>query len=346
MPTAPHALALAVCLSALALLSGCEPKAAAESRPRPATPVKVQTLSLATVEERLPAIGTLLAKESVLITSTVTEKVASLHFEEGQNLPAGAPIATLEQAEEQAQLASAKADLAEQQREIRRLKNLLASQSAAQTEYDQRLSAQQRAEAKIAEVQAKIDERTLRAPFAGIAGLREVSPGALVAPGDSITSLDDTSTMRLDLNLPSLLLRSLRQGMSVNAHSDALDNTFQGKITAINPRIDPVSRSVMVRAEIPNPNGALKPGMLMRVSLLKERREAIVVPSSALQSIEERHYVWLVDPQQQAERREIKLGIRLADQVEVLEGLNVGDQLIKEGYLMLRPGSAVAIQES
>lgn len=346
MPIAPRAFALALCLPALMIISGCEPNTAATSKQRPATPVKVEKLSLQTIEERLPAIGTLLAKESVLITSTVTEKVSSLHFEEGQALAKGAAIATLAQAEEQAQLASAKADLAEQQREIRRLKNLLASQSAAQTEYDQRLSAQQRAEAKIAEVQAKIDERTLRAPFAGIAGLQEVSPGALVAPGDSITTLDDTSTMRLDLNLPSLLLRSLRQGMSVNAHSDALDNTFQGKITAINPRIDPVSRSVMVRAEIPNPDGALKPGMLMRVSLLKERRESIVVPSSALQSIEDRHYVWLVDPQQQAERREVKLGIRLVGQVEVLEGLSAGEQLISEGYLMLRPGSPVAIQES
>ena len=202
------------------------------------------------------------------------------------------------------------------------------------------------AQAKIAEVQAKIDERTLRAPFGGVTGLHNVSPGALVSPGDSITSLDDLSTMRLDLNLPSLLLRSLRVGMPVDARSDALNKTFQGKIVAINPRIDPLSRSVMLRAHIPNGDATLKPGMLMRVSLLKDKREGIVVPAAALQSIENRHYVWLVDGEQKAERREVTLGTRLVDGVEVVNGLSAGEQLISEGFLMLRPGSPVAPQES
>jgi membrane fusion protein (multidrug efflux system) len=346
MFTAPRARVFAFCLPLLAALSACEPNSASTSGQRPAAAVKVQTLAPQVIEERLPAIGSLLAKQSVLITSTVSEKVRALHFDEGQYVNQGDLLATLEQAEEQAQLSSAKADLAEQQREIRRLKNLLASQSAAQNEYDQRLSARDRAEAKIAEVQAKIDERTLRAPFGGVAGLHNVSPGALVSAGDSITSLDDLSTMRLDLNLPSLLLRSIRVGMTVDAHSDALNKTFQGKIMAINPRIDPLSRSVMVRAHIPNADGNLMPGMLMRVSLLKDKREGIVVPSTALQSIENRHYVWLVDADQKAERREVQLGIRRADSVEVTSGLKAGEQLISEGYLMLRPGSPVAPQES
>ena len=346
MFTAPRARVIAFCLPLFAALSACEPNSAATPGQRPTAAVKVQTLAPQTIEERLPAIGSLLAKESVRITSTVSEKVRALHFDEGQYVKQGDLLATLEQAEEQAQLSSAKADLAEQQREIRRLKNLLATQSAAQTEYDQRLSARDRAQAKIAEVQAKIDERTLRAPFGGVTGLHNVSPGALVSPGDSITSLDDLSTMRLDLNLPSLLLRSLRVGMAVDARSDALNKTFQGKIVAINPRIDPLSRSVMVRAHIPNGDAKLKPGMLMRVSLLKDKREGIVVPAAALQSIENRHYVWLVDGEQKAERREVTLGTRLVDGVEVVNGLSAGEQLISEGFLMLRPGSPVAPQES
>ncbi len=344
MPSFTRLLALGLPL--LLALSACDRSTATAPRQRPPAAVKVQTLQAQTVEERLSAIGTLQARESVFITATISEKVRALHFEEGQSVTQGQLLATLEQAEEQAQLSAAKADLAEQQREIRRLNDLLATQSAARNEYDQRLSARDRAAAKVAEVQAKIDERSLRAPFAGITGLREVSPGALIAAGSSITSLDDLSAMRLDLNLPSLSLRSLRVGMSIDAYSDALDKRFSGTVTAINPRIDPVSRSVRLRAHIDNPDGELKPGMLMRVSLLKDQRQSILVPASALQSSEQRHYVWLLNADQQAERREVKLGIRQADSVEVLSGLSPGDTLISEGFLMLRPGSPVAVQES
>ncbi len=344
MPSFTRLLTLG--LPVLLALSACDRSTAAGPGQRPPAAVKVQTLQAQTVEERLSAIGTLQARESVFITATISEKVRALHFEEGQSVTQGQLLATLEQAEEQAQLSAAKADLAEQQREIRRLKDLLATQSAARNEYDQRLSARDRAAAKVAEVQAKIDERSLRAPFAGVTGLREVSPGALIAAGNSITSLDDLSTMRLDLNLPSLSLRSLRVGMSIDAYSDALDKRFSGTVTAINPRIDPVSRSVRLRAHIDNPDGELKPGMLMRVSLLKDQRQSILVPASALQSSEQRHYVWLLNADQQAERREVKLGIRQADSVEVLSGLSPGDTLISEGFLMLRPGSPVAVQES
>lgn len=341
-----YSRAFFLCLPLLAL-AACEPSVEAPAgAARPAASVTTQTLAPQVIEERLPALGTLLARESVQITSTVNEKVRSLHFDEGQYVEKGALLAVLEQAEEQAQLASAKADLAEQDREIKRLKNLLATQSAARNEYDARISAKERADAKIAEVQAKIDERTLRAPFSGVTGLREVSPGAYLSAGSAIISLDDLSVMRLDLNIPSLLLGSLRVGMSVNAHSDALDQSFVGTIVAINPRIDPVSRSVMVRAVLDNPDGVLKPGMLMRLSLLKDQREGIMVPESALQSIERRHYVWLMGGDGLAERREVELGIRTPGWVEVLAGLAAGDQLITEGYLMLRPGSPVVARES
>lgn len=333
------------CLILATSLSACDSASDSRGSARPPSAVKTQTLAPREIEERIPALGTLLARESVLITSTVSEKIVQLHFSEGQQVKQGDLLATLEQAEEQAQLRSARADLAEQEREIKRLQGLIASQVTARNEYDQRISNRERAHARIAEVEAKIAERTLRAPFDGTTGLRHLSPGALLSAGDSITSLDDLSVMRMDLQVPSLLLSALRVGQNITAFSEALNREFQAEVTAINPRIDPISRSVTVRARLDNPERLLKPGMLMRLSLLKERRKGIVVPEQALESAQDSHYVWLVNGDGKAEKRQVTLGTRRPGELEIVDGLSAGEHLITEGFLMLRPGSPVAVQE-
>ncbi|MDX1504305.1 MAG: efflux RND transporter periplasmic adaptor subunit [Spongiibacter sp.] len=336
---------IAFSLAIITALSACDTPGDSPQSARPPAAVKTLPLAPRKLEERIPALGTLLARESVLITSTVSEKVAALHFNEGEQVKRGDLLATLEQAEEQAQLRSARADLAEQEREVKRLQGLIASQVTARNEYDQRVSNRERAHARIAEVEAKIAERTLRAPFDGTTGLRNLSPGALVSAGDSITTLDDLSVMRMDLQVPSLLLSALSVGQKITAFSEALDREFSAEVTAINPRIDPVSRSVTVRARLDNPERLLKPGMLMRLSLLKEQREAIIIPEQALESAQDSHYVWLVNDEGKAEKRQVTPGFRRAGELEIVSGLNPGEQLITEGFLMLRPGSPVAIQE-
>jgi membrane fusion protein (multidrug efflux system) len=327
-----------------ALLSACDDTPLAASHSRPAPTVKVITLTPQTVEDHLFALGSLLANESVDISSSVTEKILSIHFDDGQTVDAGQLLVSLNQDEEAAQLQSARADLAEHERELLRLQGLLRNQSAAQTEYDQRQTSKLRAESKIAEVQALIAERTIRAPFAGVVGLRQVSPGALISPGTVITSLDDIRQLRLDFQLPSIKLGKLAPGQKILVHSDAFDADISARVSAIATRVDPANRSVTVRAIINNAEGALKPGMLMRVTLISGERESLLIPESALQSVQLAHYAWLaIDGK--AARRTVTLGMRKPGFVEVVSGLNAGEQLIYEGYSTLQDGMSITVQE-
>ncbi|MEX1670600.1 efflux RND transporter periplasmic adaptor subunit [Zhongshania guokunii] len=334
-----------VCLLGLSVLA-CQPAPdVAGPKSRPPTPVKVQLLKTEHIQTRLQALGSLLARESVDISSSVTEKIQSLHFNDGQTVKAGDLLVTLEQAEEAAQLKSARADLAEHERELQRLKGLLAKQSAAQTEYDQRQTSKLRAESKIAEISALLNERSIRAPFSGVVGLRELSPGALLSPGTRITSLDDLRVMRLDFYIPSLNIKALSLGQEIIARSDALNEDFSGRISAIDSRIDPIKRSLKIRALIPNPDGHLKPGMLMQVVLITSEREGILIPESALLSEQLQHYVW-VFKDGKAEQRQVELGVRKPGFVEIRSGLSAGEQLIYEGIGNLQAGMAVAPQGS
>jgi membrane fusion protein (multidrug efflux system) len=313
---------------------------------RPAPAVKVSTLKIEPVQNRVQALGTLLAKESINITSNVTEKITALHFDDGDKVNNGQLLITLQQDEEAAQLSSAHADLAEQERELARLKGLLAKQSAAQTEYDQRQTAKLRAESKIAEIKALLAERNIRAPFSGVMGLRQLSPGALVSPGTSISTLDDISVMRLDFQLPSLGINSIAIGQSVVAHSEALGQDFKATISAIATRINPIDRSITARALINNPDDKLKPGMLMLVSLITDEHDAVMIPESALQSIQLQHFAWIMTSEKIAARREVKLGVRKPGFVEIRSGINAGEQLIYEGFTALQDGVAVTPQGS
>jgi membrane fusion protein (multidrug efflux system) len=327
-----------------ALLTACDDAPVAASHARPAPTVKVLTLTPQTVEDHIFALGSLLANESVDISSSVTEKILSIHFDDGQTVDAGQLLVSLNQDEEAAQLQSARADLAEHERELLRLQGLLRNQSAAQTEYDQRQTSKLRAESKIAEVQALIAERTIRAPFAGVVGLRQVSPGALISPGTVITSLDDIRQLRLDFQLPSIKLGKLAPGQKILVHSDAFDTGISARVSAIATRVDPANRSITVRAIIDNAEGALKPGMLMRVTLISGERESLLIPESALQSVQLAHYAWLaIDGK--AARRTVTLGMRKPGYVEVVSGLNAGEQLIYEGYNTLQDGMSITVQE-
>jgi membrane fusion protein (multidrug efflux system) len=329
----------------VSLLVACSPADTPAAGGRPAPAVKVSTLATEIVQSRVQALGTLLAQESIDISSNVTEKITALHFDDGDSVTKRQLLVTLQQDEEAAQLSSARADLAEQERELARLEALLASQSAAQTEYDQRQTAKLRAQSKIAEIQALLAERTILAPFSGVIGLRQLSPGALVSPGTSIATLDDLSVMRLDFQLPSLSIKAIAPGQRIVAHSDALDEDFDATISAVASRVNPIDRSITARALIKNPDQKLKPGMLMLVSITTSEYDAIMAPESALQSIQLKHYLWIMNADQKAERRQVELGIRKPGFVEIRSGVSVGEQLIYEGFASLQAGSAVAPQE-
>ena len=316
--------------------------------PRGPTPVSIYALSEQPFQSRVQALGTLRAWESVVITSSVSETVAQLHFEDGEFVEQGKLLVTLQQEEERAALKEQQEFLAEQEREVNRLENLARQNQVAQTELDQRRTLAAIARSRIEQQKAQIEDRNISAPFAGVLGLRAVSPGALVEPGNTITTLDDVTRMRLEFTVPARFLRFLETGQQIEATSAAYIQSFTGQLTAVDSRVDPVNRSITARATFDNPDGLLKPGLLMQVMILGDSRMALLVPEESLISRASEHFVWQVDAEGAgAQRVSVEIGDRRPGWVEVVNGLKPGDRIVRDGVGRLRGNSAaVRVLES
>lgn len=320
---------------------------AAPTQARPggqATPVVVARVVVAPFTDSLQAVGSAAANESVEITATVTDRVTAISFEEGEVAQAGQVLVQLDTAEEKAELAEAVANLDDQRRQLARLDALVATNSASRAQRDELRARVEAAEARAGAVRARIADRTIVAPFTGLVGLREVSAGALVSAGERITTLDEIEPLRLDFSIPENFLSSLRAGALVRARSVAWpDRDFRGRVAHISPRVDPVTRSVAVRAELPNEERLLRPGMLLVVDLVRAQRDSLMVPESALIPQGDRQFLFVVSDGN-AERVEVRIGVRRPGIVEILSGVRAGDTVVVEGGLKLREGVAVRVQ--
>jgi len=294
------------------------------------------------------SLGTLRANESVTISSTVTELVEKIHFKDGQLVTKGDILVEMDAAEELAQLVEEESRLKQAERQLNRSKELIDSGGISESVLDQAQRDYDAAKARITAIQSRINQRIVRAPFDGLTGLRMISPGALVQPGSVITTIDDSSIMKMDFSVPSVFLSTLKPGIPIQASSRAFAETdFTGTIDSIDSRVDPVTRSVMVRALIPNKSGQLRPGLLMRVSLQKNQREALSIPEGAITLDGSTAYAWRVSQGEGdsliAEKVTLSLGVRRKGDVEVLGGLAEGDQVITHGGLRLRPNAPISI---
>jgi membrane fusion protein (multidrug efflux system) len=332
-------IALAVAGGAWFYLQG-PGEAGAGPAVRDPVPVTAWTIAEAPFRSRVEALGTLRAWESVTITASVAETIAEVHFEDGENVDKGRLLITLQQDEEKAALQEQQEFLAEQEREVKRLENLVRSNQVAETELDQRRTLAAIARSRIAQERAKIDDRTINAPFGGVLGLRQVSPGALVEPGQVITTLDDISRMRLDFTVPARFLRFLQPGQQIDATTAAYVESFIGEVAAVDSRVDPINRSITARAVFDNAEGLLKPGMLMQVTVLGDERLALLVPEESLVSRATDHYVWHLDGAT-AKRVFVEIGDRRPGWVEVTGGLETGNTIVRDGVARLRGNSSV-----
>lgn len=310
--------------------------------------VIADTAEIASIADRVEALGTLRANESVTITATVTETISAIHFDDGQRVKAGDLLVEMTSVEEHARLEEVQARLAEAERQFRRVKSLEATGSASVSLLDERQRDLSTAKAVLTAIESQLADRLVKAPFAGVVGLRDISLGALVEPGDVITTLDDDDVMKLDFAVPSLYLPSLLPGVGIEARSAALgDAVFEGEIASVDSRVDPVTRTVQVRAMVDNPDRALRPGLLMRVELLRNPREALMIPESALLQRGDQHSVMLIAEGDggalTAEQRPVTVGMRRPGDVEVLSGLQVGDLVIAHGADKARPGQPVQV---
>jgi membrane fusion protein (multidrug efflux system) len=312
-----------------------------------ATPVIVTEVVRTNFSDKVEALGTLKANESVNLTSSVTEMVTKILFTDNQTVKKGDILIEMDAAEEFAELAEQQSILEESQRQVNRLTPLVKSGAASASVLDENTRNLASAKARVDAIQSRIDQRIIKAPYDGVLGLRNISVGTLIQPGTLITTIDDDSVMKLDFSVPEVFIGSLKENVAINAKTQAYpDKIFEGKISGVDSRINPITRSIQARAIINNTDRLLKPGLLMQVSLQKNPRQAIVVPEESLIASGKDNYVFLVvtkDNKTIAEKREVILGQRQFGDVEILSGLTEGDKIITHGTLRVRPESEVII---
>ena len=337
--TVPYPRPLCLLLAGAALLS-----AATLAADLPATGVAVAPARLVEFADRIEALGTLAANESVNLTATVTETISVIHFDDGDRVEKDQLLVEMTSNEEHAQLEEASATANEAHRQYQRIKPLASEGTAAKSLLDQRQREWETARARLAAIESRLADRLIKAPFEGIVGLRDLSVGALVQPGDLITTLDDDRVMKLEFPVSAAYLEVLHAGLEVASTSRAFaGRSFTGSVSAVDSRIDPATRSIRVRALLNNPERLLKPGMLMYVELLKNPREALVIPEESLLPLGEQQFVFVVTADNSVEKRELRIGGRRPGLVEVVEGLAAGDQVVTHGHMKITPGQQVTI---
>ena len=313
----------------------------------PPVPVFVKAASVEPFAEKIEALGTLRANEAASLSTTVTETITAIHFDDGQRVKTGNVLVEMTNTEEHAQLEEARSTLREAERQYQRIKGLVKSNLASQSLLDEQRAAFETAQAKLHATQSRLQDRLVVAPFDGVVGLRQVSVGALVTPGDIVTTLDDDSVMKLDMSVPAIFLDSLRPGLTVTALSTDLDGRqFEGRITSLDSRVDPVTRALTVRALIPNPQRDLKPGMLMTVILQKPPRDSLMIPEEALVQEGFNQYAFVVNTTTQpatVTKRKLTIGSRRPGTVVVTAGIAEGELVVTHGVMRLNQGTAVII---
>ncbi|WOT03715.1 efflux RND transporter periplasmic adaptor subunit [Shewanella youngdeokensis] len=309
--------------------------------------VVVAKASIQPIRDEVEALGTSKANESITVTPKVSEVVTQVNFEDGDLVEQGRLIIQLQDSEQRARVTVAKVTVEDHERELNRIRELVTSQTIAELERDRLITLIDTAKAELAQAQSALHDRRITAPFAGALGLRQVSVGALVSPGDPITTLDDISVIKLDFSIPERFIQALEIGKTVEATAVAFDDElFIGKVVSIDSRINPRTRTVIVRAEIPNPKLRLLPGMLMKVKLIKQSREALILPESAIIPIQDRQYVYLVNDEGVVEKQQVSIGLRKRGWVEILDGVELEQEVIIRGILKVRPDDKVTVTYS
>jgi membrane fusion protein (multidrug efflux system) len=305
------------------------------------TPVVVVEAQTETFADDFSALGNAQSNESVDIIARVSSVVTTIHFAEGQRVKQGDLLIELDDREFAAELAVARADLDKAASQYRRSQSLGKTRVVSEAELDQLGADVRRAEADLRAAQVRLEHCSIRAPIDGIVGLRKVSPGDLVDSNVVITTLDDTSIIKLEFAIPETLLAKLELGMRVDAISTIYpDKQFVGKVLNTDSRVDPVTRSIIVVAGIPNPDQLIKPGMFMTANLTSSRDEVLLVPEQALAPRSGRQFLYVVS-NDMAEEREVKIGARAPGLAEITAGLEPGELVIVEGIQKIRPGSPV-----
>lgn len=340
-----------------------------------------QTVSTVTVEPGkwtpgIEAIGTAHALNGVDLTVQIDGIIQSIDFAPNQKVEKGAVLIQMEDSIQKADLAAAQAEAMLAQQRLKRADTLRTRGVGAVSEVDSTSSAADAANATVEKMRATLAQKTVKAPFSGTVGIAKVDIGQYLTPGTVIATLQDTTTMRIDFTVPEQSLSVLKVGQTVKVGSNAGNLTFTGTITGIDPKIDPATRLVSVRAEVENGDQQLTPGQFVQVRVeLPEENDVISIPQTAIVSSLYGDYVFAVREEEKTKQANaaqgeaepnkepakadaeqgkklvaqqvfVKLGRRYQGVVEIQSGLKAGDIIITAGQNRLSPGAAVAIDNT
>ncbi len=304
--------------------------------------VEMAKVEVGPVNVTVEAVGTAAANEAVILTPKVTGIIKRIAFEEGETVQAGQLLVELDAGELVARLEEERAKHSNTARLYERALKLFETNNVARARVDDLYGDLLAAEARVRGDEARLRDYVIRAPFAGRLGLRRVSLGALVRPGTEITTLDDTSTIKVDFRVPETALSAVNPGMIVEARSAAFPGRiFRGTVKTIGTRVDPVTRALNLRALIPNSDNALKPGMFLTATIIVATREnAILVPEQSIVSSGRRHFVFAV-VEGRAVRTTVELGEQSSGKVEILSGLQPDSVVVTAGVQKARDQAPV-----
>jgi len=322
-------------------------QAAQGQRGRTAAPVQVEFVvaKLGDVSALVESVGTARANEAVTLTAKQSGLITAIRFEEGQRVKAGQVLIELDNGERKADLDQARAMVEDATQRLQRAKALRSSGTVTEARLDELEMAFKAADARHRMANARLQDLLVTAPFDGKAGLRQVSMGALMQPGATITTIDDVSRIKLEFSIPEVFLGELRSGLPVIGRSPAFPGReFRGEVTAIDSRIDPATRAVRVNAMFDNKDESLKPGLFLNVALtLAQRAQAVLVPEDSILPDGDRQYVFVLGDGR-VQRRAVVLGVRRQGEVEVREGVSAGDRVVVRGLQKVRDNQPVTAQ--
>ncbi len=310
-----------------------------------ALPAKAVLLKGEALINRVQVTGTVLPNEEVALSSEIGGMITQINFLEGQAVGKGALIAKINDSELLAQKERLEAQVKLYENREFRQKKLLEKGGVSQDEYEGVLAELNSLRAQVKEANAKLRKTNIIAPFSGVAGLREISLGSYVNPGTEIVRLVNLSILKIEFSVPEKYTSTLRSGQTIRVNNSSADEEYEGKIYAIEPKIDLETRTITARARIQNPNGRLKPGAFVTINILLDTYEnALQIPSIALiQELEGKKV--FVYQNGKAQAKQVKTGLRTEDKIQITEGLSLGDTVITTNLLNIRPNMDIELQE-
>lgn len=329
------------------VLFGSNDNAQAGSPPRAfgggTTPVTATIIKPIELENKISITGSILPNEALEVKSEIAGIITGIHFEEGQDIKKGQPLISLNDDELQAQLEKLKYSKKLNEETEFRQRKLLEKGAISKEEYDISLTQLNTSEADIKLVEAQLQKTIINAPFDGVVGLREVSQGAYVNSSTVITNYYSLDPVKIEFSIPGKYVGEVKAGDKINFSVDAFMEPFQGTVYAIEPQIDPETRTLKIRAYSPNKERKLLPGQFARIELIMETiPDAMLVPTQAVVPELNGHKVY-VSRAGKVESKKVQIGIRTAENVQIIEGINLQDTVITSGILQMRPGASVSI---